>query len=384
MTSRVFYVFRDETGISGGLRVTYRHVETLINNGYDAYVWLPKEDSNKPGQKWFNSPVRPIFEDKLELDNTDLMVVPQVFAQLAPVDPAPGCHKVIFNQGHFMTFLFGFDYPQWEPEPWMWVVSEESRSVMCHVQKQLPIIGLSYIPQVIDTDLFSPSDKQRKKVSWIPKKRPLDSTLLEAVFSADERFNDVETTLLDGLSERRIAAELGRTSVFVALGQTEGFGVPIAEALAAGCTVVGYPAGGGKELFKAPGTYPITDSDILSIVDQVAILLEQELTENERFLQREWIRERYSEMRQFRCLEKAIHDSLKQEGTGGWATHPAVIPLEPGGITVGNALHKCFQYPYPKSNFGLHLSSLTAKQRLGKGVDRGVGPTVMLDDTLER
>lgn len=343
MVNRVFYPFWKNTGISGGRRVTYRHVETLTNNGYEAFVWLPKGGTYEPGEGPFDSSAQLVFEDKLKLDSTDMVIVPQAFAQVAPGDPAPGCHKAILNQGHFLTFLFGFDYPRWDPEPEMWVVSEESYRVMRRVQSKLPISGLAYIPQVIDTDLFYPRDRRQQKVSWMPRKRPLDSTLLQAIFSSDQRFNDVEVTPLSGLSEYEVANELGRTSVFVALGQTEGFGLPIAEALAAGCSVVGYPAGGGKELFKAPGAYPITDADILAIVDQVEILLRQEPTEEERSSRRLWICDRYNEKRQFQCLEKAIHDSMKEHATGGWATHPAVMPLDSGGITVGDALRDFLQ-----------------------------------------
>lgn len=347
MIKRVFYPFWSINNVSGGTRVTYRHVETLTNNGYQAFVWLPKEDLYKSGEDWFDSPAKLVFEDDLKLDNSDLLVFPQSLAQITPGDPAPGCHKAILNQGHFLTFIFGSDYPYWEPEPWMWVVSEESYRVMCRVQKNLPIRGVTYIPQVVDTDLFSPLEIRQKRVTWMPRKRPLDSALLQEVLSSDERFDDVDVTPLSGLSEREVANELGRTSVFVALGQTEGFGLPIAEALAAGCTVVGYPAGGGTELFKAPGAYPITDADILAIVDQVAILLGQDSAKDERTSRREWIRERYNEARQLKCLEKAMRDSLQQEAEGGWATHPAVIPLEPGGITVGEALREFFQ-PAPK------------------------------------
>ena len=47
-----------------------------------------------------------------------------------------------------------------------------------------------------------------------------------------------------------VAERLNAARLVSGLGHPEGFGLPIAEAMAAGCWVVGYSGGGGRELFR--------------------------------------------------------------------------------------------------------------------------------------
>ena len=55
---------------------------------------------------------------------------------------------------------------------------------------------------------------------------------------------------LQDLSHARVAEKLSGARLFLAFGHPEGFGLPIAEAMASGCWVVGYSGGGGRELFR--------------------------------------------------------------------------------------------------------------------------------------
>ena len=59
-----------------------------------------------------------------------------------------------------------------------------------------------------------------------------------------------------------MAAELRRAALFVALGREEGFGLPVAEALASGCPVVGFHGMGGRELFGSEYAVAIEDGDV--------------------------------------------------------------------------------------------------------------------------
>ena len=53
-----------------------------------------------------------------------------------------------------------------------------------------------------------------------------------------------------------------RAALFVALGREEGFGLPVAEALASGCPVVGFHGMGGRELFGSEYAVAIEDGDV--------------------------------------------------------------------------------------------------------------------------
>lgn len=320
MAHQIIYAAPDVTHPSGGMRVFYRHVELLTRAGYHAAIW---HSSNDVSLDWFATDAPTVNGLTLDLDETDMLVIPEG-SVLANDDPAPGCRKIIFNQNHYFTFNSAdvLNYPQWSPPPGVWVVSHVSYRIVSRLRQSLGFCIIERIPCAIDTRLFRPAARRHRKVVWMPRKRPYEAELINALLLADNRIKDVTFVPLDGLNEEETARELGGASVFVALGRDEGFGLPVAEALAAGCAVVGYPAGGGAELFDGPGTYAVQDSDILALVECVVALLRDPPSHEERLTYRAWIEQSYSESNLVKCLTSAIDRAFHQPASAGSATHP--------------------------------------------------------------
>ena len=330
MTNRILYLAPDHTEPSGGVRTIYRHVELLTDAGLDAAVWHYGAGF---ACEWFPTKAPVVTGPTHAMGAGDLLVVPEVFV-LAGVDPAPGCRKVIYNQNHFYTFdnAPADGYVDWQPLPSVWTSSRTSQEVLARLHPRLPV---RIVPYSVDHDLFAPAQRRERKVAWMPRKRGREGALLGALFAADERFADVTLISIDGRTEAETAAELATTSVFVALGHEEGFGLPIVEALAAGCAVVGYAAGGGAELFAAPGTYQVTDADVLAIVEQVAALLAAPPSDAERATYRAWTQARYAEDGQRDALLAAVSEASALPGVAGPATHPlATLDTAPAGPSV--------------------------------------------------
>jgi len=320
MSDRILYTAPGLNEPSGGARVLFKHVELLRDAGYDAVIWDPQD---RTPLDWFATTAPVIQADTLELDETDILVMPEVFIA-EDYDPAPGCRKVIYNQGHFLTFNTASmaRYPTWDPLPTMWVSSQASFDVMTRLAQALPVESVDLIPHSIDTDIFRPPVEREQKIAWMPQKRPDEAQLLHALFTADPRFGNTILTEIRRMSQQQTAEELGSAAVFIALGHREGFGMPIAEALASGCAVVGYPAGGGAELFRAPGTYSIRESDAVAIVEKVADLMVNPPSEEERRSYRDWVIQHYSITGQQRCLVQAVEVERKKSSQAGIATHP--------------------------------------------------------------
>lgn len=320
MAYRIIYAAPEANNPSGGIRVLYRHAEALMKAGYESLVW---QFSKITAPSWFENSAPIVTGESLWLDETDILVIPEVFV-FPGADPAPGCRKVIYNQNHFYTFssVAREEYPHWRPQPALWVSSSMSCHVMRRLRRALGVSTVRNVPCAVDGHLFRPSGARERKVVWMPRKRPNEAALIHALLSADDRLTGVRFAAIDGLSERETADELGNASVFIALGREEGFGLPVAEALLAGCVVVGYPAGGGAELFEGPGAYAVADSDVLAIVDRVAAVLAEEPPEEERTQYRTRIAQAYSNAGLLEELKRAVASVFEQPGAAGNAIHP--------------------------------------------------------------
>ncbi|GAA4011203.1 hypothetical protein GCM10022247_36920 [Allokutzneria multivorans] len=304
----------------GGVRVLARHVELLVEAGHDAVLWCPTPGYRFP---FFDCAGPMLSGTEIEVSADDLLVLPEVGIKPG-AEPAPGARKVIFNQNHFHMFATwdsDAEYPGWDPAPSVWAVSGESAAVLSRLVPSLPV---ELVPNSVDTALFRPGDRREWTVAVMPRKRPQEYALLKRLLGADSRVSVRELT---GATEHEVARVLGETSVFVALGDHESFGLPVAEALASGCHVVGYPAGGGAELFTAPGTFEVPDARPLLLVEEIVRVLGAP-DERVRAASRAWIEERHTREVTREALLKAVDVALARPGSAARATHPMAAMME--------------------------------------------------------
>lgn len=305
---------------SGGVHVLTQHVRLLRAAGHEAWLWLP-DPTNRTD--WIDADIPVLFGETIPVGAADLLVLPET-PTIQGRDPAPGARKVIFNQNHFYTFAAGApaaDFPGWSPTPQVWAVTSESRDVLAAA---LPRLSVELIPNPVDGELFAPALSEQLQVSWFPRKRPREASLLKALLHNDSRLKDVTLTELIDAPRSLVATTLAATTVFVALSHSESFGLPVAEALAAGCLVVGYDGGGGHELFEAPGAWPVPAQRPLLLRDRVVDLIQRaaDLT-SARAANRAWVLERHPMARTDRALQAAVAAAFATPGGAAIATHPA-------------------------------------------------------------
>jgi len=110
---------------------------------------------------------------------------------------------------------------------------------------------LSRIVNAIEP-IFRADQAKADRMHWMPRKNP---SHVQAVLQGLQRCGlrhsgGWQGEPLANLSHAEVADRLNGARLFLAFGHPEGFGLPIAEAMAAGCWVVGYSGGGGTELFR--------------------------------------------------------------------------------------------------------------------------------------
>ncbi|WP_295702748.1 glycosyltransferase [Lapillicoccus sp.] len=305
---------------SGGVHVLTQHVQLLRASGHNAWLWLPDPADRTD---WIDADVPVVSGATTPIGSDDLLVLPET-PTIHGRDPAPGARKVIFNQNHFYTFAAGPagpDFPDWSPAPAMWAVTAESRDVLAAVLPHLPVY---LVPNPVDGELFAPRPTDRPRVTWFPRKRPREASLLKALLHNDARLTGVDLVELVDTPRSGVATTLGTTTVFVSLGHSESFGLPVAEALASGCLVAGYDGGGGHELFEAPGVWRVPEQRPLLLREQVIDLLARatELAPL-REANREWVLDRYSLARTGEALEAVVAAAFERPGADAVAAHPA-------------------------------------------------------------
>jgi hypothetical protein len=270
----IVYLCPDNAAPSGGVRVIYRHVDTLNEAGRAAAV-LHAE----PGFSctWFEHQTRIVYASDVGLEGA-VLVVPEIYGrQLGRL--APSVRKVIFSQNVYRTFHDDSFDPADRATPYLdaevdaaVVVSEDSRSYLEHAFPKLRV--LRTVNQ-IDPRLFRPAELRRRRVALMPRRNRSDALQVVNVLKHRGVLEGVEVLLLEGLTEREVAAALSDTLVFLSLGTAEGCPTPPKEAMASGCLTVGYDGRGGVEFFRPDIAYPVEPGDIVTFARTVEeILLE--------------------------------------------------------------------------------------------------------------
>jgi glycosyltransferase involved in cell wall biosynthesis len=178
-------------------------------------------------------------------------------------------------------------------------VSQDSAD---YLRFAFPGLDVSIVEYPIDPAVFYPAEEPpSKRLAMMPRKRQDDARQIVRLLG--ERLHGWDVVEIEGVSESDAAAMLRSAPIFLALGWREGFGLPVAEAMASGCFVVGFPAFGGRDLFDPDFSLPVEDGDVLSAARGIAEAMsryecEPEVVRDAGARASRQIRERYSLERQ--------------------------------------------------------------------------------------
>jgi glycosyltransferase involved in cell wall biosynthesis len=328
----VFYRCPDKDYPVGGIRVIYRHVDILNRSGFDAAVlhhyhpfrctWFENDtrvahevrypDLSLPVRAAKRAVGRPASTDPvpaLELGAGDMLVLPEVMP--AVPESEADVPKVIFDQNAYLTlapYVLDADPAQLvytRPEVrGAIVVSEDNRR---YLETLFPGLRVQRVHYGIDPELFAFTQGKKRQIAYMPRKNPLDVQQVVLRLRLAGRLEGWELAEISGRSERETAAILRESAVFLSFGHPEGFGLPAAEAMAAGCVVVGYHGYGGREFLTEEYGFPVAVGDVMAFADTVARVLEELEHEPEALARRvesasRFIREHYSPEREERDL----------------------------------------------------------------------------------
>lgn len=248
----------------GGVKQLYRHVEHLNRIGWDAAV-LTEAPDFRP--QWFTStaPTYSLSQSFAigELNpNSCILLLPETYLGCDLVDfrgfNFSDFARVVFNQNAYYTFGMStthtlealsnfYDSPSVLQ---VFSISEDTHRFLT------TNIGLSdsRMSRIVNSiePIFYPDTTKRNEMVWMPRKNPdhVEAILLSMKRASLQNSNDWFGQPILHQTHTQVSEMLNRSKIFLSFGHPEGFGLPIAEAMASGCWVVGYSGGGGNELFK--------------------------------------------------------------------------------------------------------------------------------------
>ena len=270
----------------GGAKQMHRLAEALGRCDREAHL-IQADAGFHPG--WFSSDVRAIGLSQWQLllpslrPDRDVVVLPETFIH-AFERYAPGLPKILFNQNG--AYSFGAGQGKGSPSPAEVLELYRHREllhVLCvsaHDQSLLrrgfgvPAERLSRVVNAIEPERFSPSGKKRRQIAYMPRKNAADAAAVAALLQAQPWWRGWQLVAIHGQSQEQVAATLQQSLLFLAFGHPEGFGLPLAEALACGCALAGYSGLGGRELFQLAHQHDVAlevpYGDWLGFIDAVS------------------------------------------------------------------------------------------------------------------
>ncbi len=266
----------EKSSASGGVRVSYRHVDILNSAGISAAIL---HDNDGFRFDWFENNTKVASTDTVRIKSDDYLVLTEGMGSSAG-DILPGLKKVIFNQNGFMTFNnYDLDPANLET-PYnnnevvaVITASEFTTDYICHAFPQVKTRRVRYC---VDPDLFRfvPFKNKKRQIAVMPRKAGYDIAQVINILKFRGALQGYDIAVIDGMSMEQSAQILCESMFFFSSCEYEGFGLPPAEAMATGSICVGYHGFGGAEFWKEEFSYPVNQGDVLTFAKKAENLLD--------------------------------------------------------------------------------------------------------------
>lgn len=270
LAGRIFFHFgmRKKVRPSGGLRVIFDLLALCRELGREAFIVMPATDA-----LLFDSPASPEWHvDRTAIAAGDIVVFPET--DLRPIAEYPaGIRPWILCQNHHYIFNQAGPGLSWE-ELGIEGVLCTSRTILNAVLQFFPAVPAYLVPCFIDPDLFRPEPKTRR-IAFMPRKMIWAARFIRhGLARAYPRHAGVPWAEIDNVGLDEAARLLRGSELFLSLSHQEGFGLPPLEAMSAGCLVVGFAGGGGREYARPANGLWCSEDDVESVIHALARALD--------------------------------------------------------------------------------------------------------------
>jgi glycosyltransferase involved in cell wall biosynthesis len=273
---RVFYLCPDFDRPSGGVRMIYRHVDLLNAAGIPAWVLHARAGF---ACSWFAHSTAVSSVAQVVLGRHDILVVPEMYGPTLSRLPV-GIRLVVNNQNAYQTFDGISRIPGVTGAPYAGLPTLEAVIVPSLDNAELlrfafPALRVERVRCGVDTGIFKPGVAPGRRLAVMPRKRSVEVERVLHLLGARGDLDGWEVVMIDGRTEKETAELLASCAFFLSFSEAEGFGLPPAEAMAAGCYVVGYSGLAGREFFLPRFCSPVPEGDVLAFARAASGLLNE-------------------------------------------------------------------------------------------------------------
>ena len=271
----------------GGIKQLHRVAELISSLGYSCHL-IQEDELFKP--IWFKSTASAVSKDvffndiSLESDE-DVMTLPETYVPIVATLVDKNIPRIIFNQNASYTFGLEpnkyykpsaiaalYNFPSIKQ---VWCVSRQD-SRFLRRSFALPPNKVRLITNALDIQPLPQFVRKKRQIVYMPRKNSCDSSIVMNLLMSSELASSWSIKPIVDLSHGDVIELMQESLVFFSFGFPEGFGLPVAEAMACGCAVIGYDGLGGRELFHQACqfngiSFPVEYRDWYAFIDALRL-----------------------------------------------------------------------------------------------------------------
>lgn len=263
--SRIVYLLLTNAGVAGGQKVILRHVEALIELGFNAVVSIA--DDMKP-PRWLEHSAP--FISVGELRYSDILVIPDDGVPALGFAVEKGLRTVVLCQSSAPYLAAGGLKTLVEHEARFSTLLSVAPGHTAMLKRLFPKAVIETVRCFVDQRLFRPGEKTFTG-AMVPRKRPAEAAAIRLL---SQRLHPATAELgwvrLENASEAQVAKAFAAASVHLSLSRMESVGLTTLEALASGCVCAGFTGGGGRQYATPDNGFWVDDDDCLAAADALA------------------------------------------------------------------------------------------------------------------